>query len=64
MVGPISAGLRLGNTAPKKSLSGGESLATLSDLTGPGIEPQISRTISDIVNPYYDVESDVTSVQC
>ena len=38
---------RLGNTAPKKYQSGGEPLS-VSDLTGPGIEPKTYRTINDV----------------
>ena len=34
----------------KKCSSGGEPLATLSDLTSPGIEPQTSRADSDVFN--------------
>ena len=37
-------GLSPGQIISKKHRSGGEPLATLSDLTGPGIEPQTYRT--------------------
>ena len=38
------------STAQKKHRSGDEHLLTLSDLTGPGIESQTSRTDSDVLN--------------
>ena len=36
----------------KKRCSGGERLATVSDLTGPGIEPLTSRADNDVLNHY------------
>ena len=46
---PISAAQCLGNTAPKKHRGGGD---TLSDLIGPGIEPQTFRADGDVFNHY------------
>ena len=43
----VSVAMRLDNTARKKRRSGGD---TVLDLTGPGIEPQTSRTDSDVLS--------------
>ena len=53
--GTISPAWRLGNIATKKRGSGGEPLATLSDLTGPGIEPQTSSTNSIALKSCCDI---------
>ena len=47
--GSISAAQRLGHTAPKKHFSGAD---TVTDLTGPVIEPRTSRVDSDVFNHF------------
>ena len=46
VAGSIYEAQRLDSTAPKKHPSGGEPLATLSDLTGPEIEPRLLAPIA------------------